>query len=318
MAMIRKPIFWLLLILAATSGRAQAQPAGDTPTLPPVPVIGVEKELPQPPPTAPAPPSSRLLYLPEIQQSSKHSCQTCLGQIVHNMLTPFRTLIPRRDPSRSENGELIEMNQLPSVSAAEVAAARIKADELTVHRRQAAIRYLAKIDCQFNPEAEAALLAALRGDRNESVRFEAALALANSNCCTKKTVASLGLVVKGGDSDGNPAETSDRVKWAAAQALQCYAYYRNSPPDPLPLQLPIPTPVQKSTPSELQRTSYSPATAARKSATPMPFATLPPLTPIAPIPNYVPATTVLRPMDSSTTIRNDRPPVVEIGFIPQP
>ena len=256
MAQIRKPSFWLLLILAATSGRVLAQPPNDRSTLPD---MVTQPERPPLPQAAVAPPGPTPTYLPEIHPDSKRCCQTFLGQMVQTMLAPFRALMPRRNSADSDYGEWIDLNQPPSVSPAEFAAARIKADELTVHRRQAAIRYLAKIDCQFNPEAEAGLLSALRCDRNESVRFEAALALANSNCCTKKTLAALGLIVKGGDGDGNPAETSERVKWAAAQALQCYAYYRGSPPESLPSQLPAP--LQPSTFNEHQRSGFTPASA---------------------------------------------------------
>ena len=75
----------------------------------------------------------------------------------------------------------------------------------------AAIEYLATVDCHYWPEAEAALIGRLRGDRIECVRFAAARALDSGCCCTKKTMAALQLVVAGEDKDGFPSETSERV-----------------------------------------------------------------------------------------------------------
>jgi hypothetical protein len=62
------------------------------------------------------------------------------------------------------------------------------------------------------------------------------MALGNGCCCTKKTIASLtlsvygvdkeGLTVAGTFADGNPVETSERVKGAALAALQhCLSCY---------------------------------------------------------------------------------------------
>ena len=99
------------------------------------------------------------------------------------------------------------------------AAARIKQDEAGAKARRADVRYLGTVDCHRFPEAEKALIKALRTDRNECVRWEAALALGNGCCCTRDTIEALTLTANGSDKDGNPAETSPRVKHAAAQAL---------------------------------------------------------------------------------------------------
>ncbi len=315
MAKTRKASFWLLVFLAAATGKVSAQSSEEALTLPPP--AAVTAEPPRLPQAAQAPPGPTVQYLPDIQANSKRGSSTVFGQMIQNMLAPFRFFQPRRDPIDADYSDLIELRQPPTVSPAELAAARIKADELTVHRRLAAVRYLAKFDCQFNPEAEAGLLTALRTDRSEAVRFEAALALANVNCCTRKITAALDLIVKGSDGDGHPTETSARVKWAAEQALQCYAYYRGVVPESLPAQLPA----QKSTPSELQRLGFVPATPRSPAGQPafhFSSAPPPPLTPIAPIPDYELENAILRPTHAPTSMRNDPPPVVEIGFTPQP
>jgi len=63
------------------------------------------------------------------------------------------------------------------------------------------------------------LINALRTDRNECVRLEAAYALGRGCCCNKLTIEKLRLTVEGSDKDGNPPETSMRVRAAAAAAL---------------------------------------------------------------------------------------------------
>lgn len=125
------------------------------------------------------------------------------------------------------------------VSPAEAAAAKIKADQAGAKSRRAAVKYLGSVRCHYYPEAEAALIAALRADRCECVRLEAALALGNGCCCTFQTVAALHLVVSGGDRDGNPAECSDRVKVAAYNSLQsCLARGVPAPSSPEPPEAP--------------------------------------------------------------------------------
>src|SRR5205809_804381 len=103
---------------------------------------------------------------------------------------------------------LITADLAKPADSAEGAAARIEADEAGAAARKAAIRKLATVDCHYWPEAQDALVNALRGDRNECVRYEAALALNTGCCCTKKVLAALTIVISGSDEDGNPAETS--------------------------------------------------------------------------------------------------------------
>jgi hypothetical protein len=129
------------------------------------------------------------------------------------------------------------MNPDAAKSDAGAAAATIAKDEAEAKERRAAVRYLGTVDCHYwGDVAEPALIKSLRADRNECVRWEAAMALGNGCCCTKKTIAALtisvygvdkdGLTVAGSFSDGSPVETSDRVKGAALAALQhCLSCY---------------------------------------------------------------------------------------------
>jgi hypothetical protein len=111
-------------------------------------------------------------------------------------------------------------------TSAEGAAARIKKAEAEAAARRQAVRYLGTVDCERYPEAEEALINALRGDTNECVRYEAALALGRGCCCTRNTIEALSLTVSASRKDGNPAERSPRVRAAAAVALQnCLARY---------------------------------------------------------------------------------------------
>jgi hypothetical protein len=120
-----------------------------------------------------------------------------------------------------------------NASPAEKAAEAIKADEAGAAARKAAVRDLGTVDCHYYPEAEGGLLAALRQDRNECVRLEAALALGKGCCCTPKTVKALTIAANGSDEDKNPAETSERVKFAAMVALgRCMAHVQEKAPEP--------------------------------------------------------------------------------------
>jgi len=109
---------------------------------------------------------------------------------------------------------------LVAQSPTECTAARIKNDAATVEARRQAVRFLASADRRYYPDVEKALVFALRSDSSELVRCEAAIALGQTACCTKATLAALTLAVSGEETDGNPAETSARVRSAAAGALQ--------------------------------------------------------------------------------------------------
>lgn len=151
-------------------------------------------------------------------------CASPLGQLTNNMLAPVRHLtggvVPDCCGQTLQAGELARAGAVTLLSPAEIAAAKIKADEAGMQARRNAVRYLAGKNCHYYPEAEFALIAALRADRCECVRHEAALALAGGCCCTRNVVQALTLTVQGGDQDGNPCEQSERVKAAAQQALQ--------------------------------------------------------------------------------------------------
>lgn len=116
--------------------------------------------------------------------------------------------------------------------SADGAAARIKEDEAGAKERRANVRYLGTVDCTRYPEAEQALINALRTDRNECVRWEAAIVLGHGCCCTRKTIEALKLTAAGSDKDGNPKETSGRVRAAAEASLYACQSVADIPPEP--------------------------------------------------------------------------------------
>ena len=127
-------------------------------------------------------------------------------------------------------------------SPAQQVASAVAADEASAKERVAAVEYLATVDCHYWPDVEEAIIASLRTDRNECVRYAAAKALISGCCCGKKTIEALTIVVNRTDKDGNPSENSDRVVAAACTALQrCLAVYCNETPlapEELPEALP--------------------------------------------------------------------------------
>jgi hypothetical protein len=168
-------------------------------------------------------------------------CATPLGQLINNSKAPLTALsgglIPPFCPLTPTLADLADPGAVG-------AAAAIQADEAGAKKRRAAVRYLGTVDCHYWPEAEDALVASLRGDRNECVRWEAAMALGSGCCCTKKTIEALTIVVSCSDRDGAPKETSYRVHAAAAAALDhCLACFCNvaadatvTPPPPPPVE----------------------------------------------------------------------------------
>jgi hypothetical protein len=69
----------------------------------------------------------------------------------------------------------------------------------------------------------------------ESVRYEAALALGDGRGLTLKMLEALNMTALGVELDGNPAETSDRVRCAARISLyRCACRGLCLPPDPPP------------------------------------------------------------------------------------
>jgi hypothetical protein len=159
-------------------------------------------------------------------------CKCCFGQLINNSMKPLSafTGCPLTCcPDEPSPADLAKPGE-------EGAAAQIKKDELECKARRAAVRYLGTVDCHYWYDvAEPALIGALRGDRCECVRLEAALALGRGCCCTKRTMAALLVTVNGSEADGNVSENSERVKAAAAAALahclSCFAEVKAVKPE---------------------------------------------------------------------------------------
>jgi hypothetical protein len=168
-------------------------------------------------------------------------CACPLGQMITNAGKPLNTalgglLCPPCCPPVNQD-DLKKPSTLP-----DGACAKIMQEELEMPKRRKSIQCLARVDCHWWPEAEAALIGALRADRNECVRLEAAKALAGGCCCTKKTIEALVIVVSGSKKDGNPSENSERVKAMAMLALQhclvCFVDEEEPKPPELPKKPP--------------------------------------------------------------------------------
>lgn len=152
-------------------------------------------------------------------------------------------------------------------SPAEVIAAKIKADESGAKARLAAVQYLSEVDWRHYPEAEAAVIASLRADRNEAVRFEAAEALAKGQAISPKALEALKLTAMGSERDGNASEPSERVRAAALIALQ--KHWQGSRPQ-LPAVVPATTPTPQRLPNNLSKapTPVAPSAPVAKAETP--------------------------------------------------
>src|SRR5262249_41623781 len=140
-------------------------------------------------------------------------CNTGLGQLFSNSLKPAAAFTGGiLGPICPGLNDPLKDDLLKPADSAEGAASQIKADEANAKARRAAVRYLGTVDCNWWPEAQDALVNALRADRNECVRLEAAWALSRGCCCTKKVVEALAIAISCSSRDGNPKETSDRVR----------------------------------------------------------------------------------------------------------
>lgn len=219
------------------------------PAVPPVPAAPAVIQV------VPAPPPKKTLLEQCAQMKAdckKAICQSPLGALLNGALAPVSAftggIVPGFcPPPNSPNPD--DLAKPPT--SAEGAAAAIKKSEAEAKARRAAVRYLGTVDCHWFPEAEAALVNSLRGDTNECVRLEAALALGRGCCCTKKTIAALDISASGSNRDGKPAENSERVKAAAFFGLQhCLACFSETIVEPTePPKLPIePPPPEKPTP----------------------------------------------------------------------
>lgn len=144
-------------------------------------------------------------------------------------LGQLRSMLPGGDKLKTPT--LAELQAPGPVGA----AAQVKMDRVNAEKRMEAVAYLGTVDCHYWPEAEEALIGALRGDRNECVRLQAANVLLNGCCCTKKVIKALSEAASGTDCDGFPAEKSSRVRAAAQAALEkclmCFCDMESKCPD---------------------------------------------------------------------------------------
>jgi hypothetical protein len=127
--------------------------------------------------------------------------------------------IPALCPPAPTPAQIAALDKIAPGGAA-ATAAKIQASEADAKARVAAVQYLATVDCTRWKEATKALINALRADPNECVRYAAAQALNSGCCCNRLTIDALKTCVAGEDTDGNPPESSARVKAAAFNALQ--------------------------------------------------------------------------------------------------
>ncbi len=151
-------------------------------------------------------------------------CNTQLGQMANSLVTgPMGAVsggfIPPLCPPAPTPQQIAALDKAAPGGAA-ATAAKIKASEADAKARVAAVEYLGTVDCSRWKEATKALVNALRADTNECVRYAAARVLNSGCCCNKNTIEALKICVAGEDKDGNPPETSCRVKGAAFSALQ--------------------------------------------------------------------------------------------------
>jgi hypothetical protein len=152
-------------------------------------------------------------------------CQSQFGQMLGSFSSgPLAGMtggfLPSLCPPAPSAAALAAMQNQSGPLGAEAVAGKIKQSEADAKARVAAINYLATCDCNRWKEARIALINGLRADPNECVRWAAAQAFNTGCCCSKPVIEALRVCVAGEDTDGNPPETSERVKAAAFTALQ--------------------------------------------------------------------------------------------------
>jgi hypothetical protein len=184
-----------------------------------------------------------------VHDCQRKLCKTPFGQLINGMTAPMSGLtggvIPMFCPTTPDLKDLMK----PGV---EGEASAIKKDAAEAKARRAAVRLLGTVDCRYYADAEGKLILALRTDGSECVRYEAAMALGHGCCCTKNVIAALDVCVSGLDTDGNPAEHSDRVREVASYALEhCLSCAPAAPDSELP------PPIKKNTerPDEADKTA---------------------------------------------------------------
>lgn len=163
-------------------------------------------------------------------------CNSTLGKLFNSALLPIGGLTGGLIQPNCPGPNSANPNDLAQpADSPEGAASRIKQDQAAAKARLEAVRYMATADCRYYPEAEAALINALRTDPVECVRIEAARAFASGCCCGKKVIAALTRAVNGDTKDGNPAERSECVRALAYVALcRCLECYSEPPTPPEP------------------------------------------------------------------------------------
>jgi hypothetical protein len=162
-------------------------------------------------------------------------CSSACGKIFSAVLQPVslytgglvsNDICPQNNANGTTNGTNGQPNFITPGDLAQPAdsalgaASRIQQDDAEATRRRQAVEYLGTVDAGRYPEAEAALISSLRGDRNECVRFAAARALQRGCACSKAVMEALVNTISGSSRDGFPVECSARVKAAAVVALQ--------------------------------------------------------------------------------------------------
>jgi hypothetical protein len=177
-------------------------------------------------------------------------CASPCGKLLGQAMTPLKCVTGGAFGSCCPTTPTAAQQSQPGALGA---AAQIQADTAATKERVAAVEYLGTVDCHYWPEAEKGLIEALRADRNECVRFAAARVMGSGCCCTNKTIAALILTASAGDSDGNPAENSLRVRAAAAEALSRCAMVPTEPTKPQPPERPEPIRPELPSPISLER-----------------------------------------------------------------
>lgn len=146
-------------------------------------------------------------------------CNSPIGQLISGGSGPVGMATGGLMGGRCERAYVDNAILNAPAGGSENTAAIIKKDEAAAKARRAAVRYLGTVDCNYWPEAAETLRLSLRKDPNECVRWEAAMSLANGCCCTNDIIKALEHCVTGSKADGFPAERSERVRAAAAEAL---------------------------------------------------------------------------------------------------
>lgn len=199
---------------AVSSSLTPAAPVSAPISAPPSPV-GIAPY--PPPPGGPTLWSFLGMSYQQREYRQRQMARTPIGKIREKIQTPLskvtKGIIPPFPPKTPSLAEL----QAPGPVGA---AAKLKLDRAAAGERVKAVKELGTADCHYWPEAEDALVAALRTDRNEWVRLAAAETLGKGCCCTKKTITALTNACTCSNSDGAPAEKSPKVVAAACASLE--------------------------------------------------------------------------------------------------